>query len=128
MACNSKEGITLFTTFKYLYRDSNGNKRFESVCLEGAMALEEIQPYLLDAVSFIPAEVDIPDLRDQFDTLTNPYRDWHEVDRLIVTLDPSGPPLCTAEEFVSRFHTANENRWNAARASLQGDTTYVREI
>lgn len=68
------------TKISYLYRDASNYKLFNEVVIAGQLSLEQLKPFLIDEIFFVPEELGLPRL--SFDAHTLDDHDWHEIIRL----------------------------------------------
>ena len=97
------------TKFSYLYRNASNYKKFNDVVINGALNLDDIEPYLKDGTFFIPSEVGLDDLQN--DPFTSEDHIWHEIEEIESTIDQSTVEL-NYSTLIKNFKKAHSNDWN----------------
>jgi hypothetical protein len=99
------------TKINYLYRDA-GNWKFRgSFIVGGVLARQDLEPFMFNIEWFVPHQVGLKHL------LIEP---WGEDDHLLYELEDFEETneqdcICTAEELIGRFASANTRGWFAER-------------
>lgn len=97
------------TRFSYLYRDACNYKKFNDVVLSGIIKENQIESFLKDKLFFIPSEVGLPDLQDDFFSVDDHI--WHEFEKIELTEEPATIDL-RAAMLIKNFRKAFGNNWN----------------
>lgn len=74
------------TRVSYQYRDASNYKLYDEVVIAGELSFQELEPFLIDGIYFVPEELHIPRL--QFGSRNEDDHDWHE----ILKLEPCSEP------------------------------------
>ncbi|MGY3582283.1 hypothetical protein ACVIGB_000792 [Bradyrhizobium sp. USDA 4341] len=123
------EGSGQHTLIEYIYRDKSNNKKTSIVLLDGRLSKSQIEKMLVGLdkeLQFIPGQVGLPDLQNEFEQtsgwLAQDDHVWHEL-QAIEYRDgrPNGPK---AEDVAVAWPTSAEG-WNVAEhaARLSGTAT-----
>lgn len=108
------------TRIEYMYRDGSNYKTYGVAVLEGMVPIEEVR--LVTSVEyFLPEQVGLETLQEQWDSHYEDDHIWHELCELEYTEQAPTVEL-TAAEFVARWKAAVEAGWDEAAANkrLQG--------
>lgn len=97
------------TKFSYLYRDACNYKKFNDVVLSGIIKKNQIEPFLKDKMFFIPSEVGLPDLQDDFFSVHDHI--WHEFETIELTEEVANIEL-KASLLIRHFQKAFHDNWD----------------
>lgn len=95
------------TEVSYRYCDGSNYKYHGTFILDGEFEPSQIESYLFDGEFFVPHEVGLDHLLTDSMNETDHY--LHEI--IGVTSVSERNAICTADEFVQRFHDASSRGW-----------------
>ena len=111
------------TRICYLYRDASNYKQHHEIVVEGELCFDDLKPFLIDGIFFIPHDVGLPELQKNFAAQGFAFPDeddhvWHELEACEPTEDDPTLDIC-ADELRERFRSAHAGGWDIRGAEIR---------